>query len=170
MPDTLKRFHGRDLIFCDSSAAIRAHRKLFDFKQDAYIIEDNHASIISRLSDVISGCNSTEPDCCPAKLHIVMNWVNMLRLTHWAEKKPAVTELVLVFNKVGISSQELKPFLSGDIEDIFPWLYYSNKHEVLKKICYATKGTIESKIINPSTRTYCHLFYEPEGEIVSSSL
>ncbi|MBN2655366.1 MAG: hypothetical protein JXR79_09710 [Nitrospirae bacterium] len=168
MPDTFKRFHGRDLVYCDSRAAIRAHRKLFDFSPDAYLIEEDHSLIPARLS-LLSGCNSTEP-LHPAKLHIVLNWVNMLKLANWAEQKPAVSELVLVFKKVGIRSDELHPFLSGDVEDIFPWLYYSNRHETFKKICYAAKGSLETRLKKSDIRIHCHLFYEQEQIIVSSSL
>ncbi|MCE5312542.1 MAG: hypothetical protein LLF86_05260 [Nitrospiraceae bacterium] len=169
MPGNFERFHGRDLVFCDSSAARTAHKRLFDFNKDSYFVLDDTSLVIDNLSEILASCNTPSPSC-PAKLHIVMAWSNMLRLATWKTEKPAVSGMVLTFKKAGIGSEELQPFLSGDIDEILPWLYYSKKHDALRKICHIAKDMIETRLDDFSMRAYCHLYYESEDRIAASSL
>jgi len=69
-----------------------------------------------------------------------------------------------------VKEEELRPFSHSDINDIFPWLYYSNRFDILRKICNAAKSRIESKIDSRKVLVYCHLVSEGTNKIVASSL
>lgn len=169
MPDTFERFHGKDLVFCDSCTSSAAHKRLFDFDESSYFVLDDASLVIDNLAEILTSCNMPSPSC-PAKLHIVMSWQNMLSLALWQSKKPSVAELVLTLKKAGIKSDELQPFMNSDIDDLFPWLYYSKRMDALRKICHIAKNMIEARLDNFGMRVYCHLFYGEEDRIAASSL
>jgi len=50
--------------------------------------------------------------------------------------------------------------MHAHINDLFPWLYYSNRFDILRKICGIAKTRIESKIDSKTVLVYCHLVSE----------
>lgn len=105
-----------------------------------------------------------------SKLHIAAGWENILKIAVWTCDRPPIHEVITLIKKTGVSEKDLRPFNYADINDIFPWLYYSNRFDILRKICGAAKSKIESKIDSRKALIYCHLVSEETGKIVASSL
>jgi hypothetical protein len=105
-----------------------------------------------------------------SKLHISAGWENILKIAIWTSDRPLIHEVIALIKKSGVSEEDLGPFNEADINDIFPWLYYSNRFDVLRKICNAAKSRIESKINSKKVLIYCHLVSDDTGKIVASSL
>ena len=75
-----------------------------------------------------------------------------------------------LLRNTGISREELLPFRDSDISDLFPWLYYGKRFDILRKICVAAKTNAERHIKNRDTRVHCHLSSVDTNRIVASSL
>jgi hypothetical protein len=105
-----------------------------------------------------------------SKLHIIAGWENILKLAVWTCERPLLHEVIALIKKAGVKEEELKPFNNSDINDLLPWLYYSNRFDILRKICSAAKTKIESKIESRKVLVYCHLVSDETGKIVASSL
>jgi len=160
----------KELIICDSEEAKLAHRELFSFSDDAYIKTDGTVNIFDAISGVISACNSSP--VCPGKIHIVLNWPNLLQISLWKAAKPLTGDVFTLLRNEGIGSQELQPFKNSDINDIFPWLYYGKRFDILKKVCHIAKRKIENNLKGNGQliRVTCHIIAEDTKKIVASSL
>jgi len=63
--------------------------------------------------------------------------------------------------------------VSGSLLDtinLFPWLYYGKRFDVLRKICFAAKTNAERHVRNREMRVHCHLSSADTNRIVASSL
>lgn len=155
------------LIICDSALAKRAHQELFRYSDDVYITDDAGAIFVA-VSGVVESCNSGLTRT--AKIHLVLNWQNLLQVSLWQPKKPATGDVLTLLKNAGISSKEIQPFKTSDINDMFPWLYYGKRFDILRKLCHKTKKQMEDRLKNHSIRVDCHLIAEDTKKIVASSL
>lgn len=165
--DTEKNNH--QIIICDSEISKNAHKELFHYNDDEYIIIDEAHIIFDRIFKTVKLCNS-DLSSCPSKIHVVLNWLNILQISLWKAEKPTVGELFTILRNAGIKSDELQPFKTGDASDLFPWLYYGKRFDILRKICHAAKKQMESHLKNHFTRVDCHLVADDTKRIVASSL
>lgn len=160
----------KELIICDSEEARLAHKELFRFSDDACITTDETVNIFDVISGLISACNSSS--IWPGKIHIVLNWPNLLQVSLWQASKPVAGDVFTLLNNEGVNSQELQPFKTSDISDIFPWLYYGKRFDILRKLCHIAKRKVESNLKGSGqlTQVSCHIIAEDTKKIAASSL
>jgi hypothetical protein len=145
-------------VFASSPASKDAHRNLYHFSESSYIIpgKDLIESIITFKEDF-------------SRLHIVSPWMNMVMLA-LGQAKPQRGDMFLLLRRAGIKAEELVPFRESELGDIFPWLYYGRRFDVLRRICQAAKVNAERYLRNNNVRVHCHLVVEDIPEIIASSL
>ena len=147
------------VIFQDEISK-KSHKSLFSLDDDCY--RQSCRNIVDSIVEVAQIGLS--------KLHISAGWENILRIAIWTCNRPTIHEVAALIRKTGVREEELAPFQHGDVNDIFPWLYYSNRFDILRKVCGAAKARIESKISSRKVSVYCHLVSDEAGKIVASSL
>lgn len=149
-----------EIVIVQNELAVRAHQALFSFHDECYY----------SFSETVIDSVLAAADHNIHKLHLTAGWENMLRLAEWTSKKPLLHDVAYLLKKSGIAEEELGPFRESDINDLFPWLYYGKRFDVLRRICNAAKARAESKIEKNKVLVYCHLVSEETGKIVASSL
>jgi hypothetical protein len=165
--DNLNENH--EIILCDSIVAKQAHKELFRYKDDVYVTVDNTENVFDAISNTVNSCNA-ESNSCPSKIHLVLNWLNLLKVSLWQAKKPTTGDAFTVLKNAGVGSHELQPFKTSDLNDIFPWLYYGKRFDILRKLCHKAKKQTEAHLKNHSIRVDCHLIAEDTKKVVASSL
>lgn len=165
--DNLKENH--EIIICDSVVAKQAHKELFRYSDDVYVTINESENIFDVISSIINSCNAGSQSC-PSRIHLVLNWLNLLRVSMWQAKKPATWDAFTMLKNAGVGSNELQPFKTADIDDIFPWLYYGKRFDILRKLCHKAKKQTEAHLKNHSVRIDCHLIAEDTKRVVASSL
>ncbi|TAN45709.1 MAG: hypothetical protein EPN22_01590 [Nitrospirae bacterium] len=160
---------GAELVICDSLIAGSAHKELYRFSEESYLLPDAVTGLFSRVAGVVEDMNGS-PQSRLSKIHLALSWENLLMISLWRESIPSVADSFVVLSKAGIGTQELEPFKNADVADLFPWLYYAKRFDVLRKICHAAKKQTEGRIKNHSIRVDCHLVAEDAKRIVASSL
>jgi hypothetical protein len=155
--DTSQPF--REVVICQDEPSKSSHKTLFSLQDDCYVQSDNLTETILKISE--EGVS---------KLHIAAGWENILKTAVWSCEKPHINEVVALIRKNGVSEDELRPFQNSDINDIFFWLYYANRFDILRRLCNAAKAKIEAKIDARKVLVYCHLVSGETAKIVASSL
>ena len=141
-------------------AAKRSHRHLFRLDEACYrnAGEDMVGSVLSvDLKDV-------------SRLHISVCWETMVRMALWTSGPPPIHDVLALLKKAGVADEELSPFIAADVRDLFPWLYYGKRFDVLRKICNLAKAKTESKLGKKKLLVYCHLVSDEVGTIIASNL
>ncbi len=159
----------RELVICDSENSRLAHKEIFHFSDEVYILsgeQDNVFDTILLMTDTFNEAPATGP----SRIHIVLRWENILRVSSWKLRRPDVGDVFLLLKNSGVSAQELQPFKTADINDLFPWLYYGKRLGVLRKICHAAKRQMEGRLKNHTIRVDGHLIADDTKQIVASSL
>ncbi|MCL4492352.1 MAG: hypothetical protein M1510_10735 [Nitrospirae bacterium] len=165
--DNLKNNH--ELVICDSESSWRAHKELFHFSDDVYMIADAATDIFDAVAKAVTSCNFA-PSNSPSKIHVALAWENLLKISLWKAAKPTPGDAFTILKNTGVSSQELQPFKTADVNDLLPWLYYAKRFDVLRKVCHTTKKQVESRLKDHTIRVDCHLIAEDTKRIVASSL
>ncbi len=160
---------GHELVICDSERSQRAHKELFHFRDEVYLITGDQDNVFDTILSMVETFN-TAPETGPARIHIVLAWENILRVSSWKSARPAAGDAFIILKNSGISQQDLQPFKTADVNDLFPWLYYGKRFEVLRKICHAAKKQMESHLRNHSIRVDGHLMADDTKRIIASSL
>lgn len=150
----------REIVIFQDEISRESHKALFSLDDVCYM--QSSRNILDSILEVSQTGLS--------KLHISAGWENILKIAVWACDRPLIHEVLALIKKTGVKEEELRPFEHSDISDIFPWLYYSNRFDILRKICNAAKSRIESRIDSRKVMVYCHLATEGTNKIVASSL
>ena len=150
----------REIVIFEDESSRDSHKALFFLDDVCYRRNDN--DIVNTILEAAQTGLS--------KLHISAGWENILKIAVWRCERPLIHEVLTLIRKTGVKDEELRPFSNSDINDIFPWLYYGNRFDILRKICNAAKSRIESKIDSRKVLVYCHLVPEGTKKIVASSL
>ncbi len=150
----------REIVIFQDEVSRESHKALFSLDDSCY--KQSCENIVDTVFEVGKSGLS--------KLHISAGWENILKIALWTGAKPHIYEVTSLVKKTGVRDEDLRPFNNSDVNDIFPWLYYSNRFDILRKICCAAKSRIESKIDNRKALIYCHLVSDEIGKIVASSL
>lgn len=136
----------------------KAHKDLYRLSDDSYTtISDCLVMSLPELPSDIS------------RLHIASAWKGIIALAVWKDE-PLMGDVYLLLKGLGIRPEELLPFSNSDINDLFPWLYYSKRFDVLRKVCLTAKTNSEKHLKNSDARVYCHLISAESAAIVASSL
>ncbi|MBF0506294.1 MAG: hypothetical protein HQL09_05610 [Nitrospirae bacterium] len=158
----------RELVICDSELSRGAHKELFRFRDEAYVIGEAD-TIFNTILGLVEAFNSA-PEFSPARIHIVLGWENILKVYVWKSTRPSAGDTFILLKNSGVSQQDLQPFKKADINDLFPWLYYGKQFSVLKKVCHAAKKQMENHLSDHKIRVDGHLVAEDSKRIVASSL
>ncbi|MBI5640742.1 MAG: hypothetical protein HZA17_09975 [Nitrospirae bacterium] len=149
-----------EIVLYQGEGARRAHQELFSLDAACY------RSVGTEITGaVLSAYGQTSN-----KLHIVAGWEAVLRVALWTSAPLAVHDALALIRKSGAADVDIEPFRRSEINDILPWLYYSKKFDILRRICNSAKAKAESKAGNKKLLVYCHLFSEETGRIIASSL
>jgi len=159
----------RDLVICDSESSRLAHKALFHLSDKVYILAGEKDNVFDTILDMMNTFNAA-PATGPSRIHLVLGWENILRVSAWKLKRPDVGDAFILLKNSGVSTQELQPFKTADINDLFPWLYYGKRLDVLRKICHAAKKQVEGRLKNHTIRVDGHLIADDTKQIVASSL
>ena len=152
--------HLQEIVLFRGEAARISHKTLFSLADASYVSigEDLQGSILSAARSGVT------------KLHIAGDWETILETAVWISGRPETHDVLALIKKSGITDEEIAPFKNADINDIFPWLYYSKRFDILRKICNAAKARAESKTDRKNLMVYCHLVSGETGKIAASSL
>lgn len=150
----------REVVLSLNEFAAQAHRELYCFEDKCYILSgsDFLASLLSAAE------NSAD------RLHVAADWENLLRMALWSSVKPPLFDVLGLLKKSGAAETELQPFMKADISDLLPWLYYSKRFDILRRICIAAKARAEVKVNRKGLHIYCHLVSDESRSIIASSL
>jgi hypothetical protein len=161
-----------EVVICDSGAAMQAHRELFRFSLNAYVplheSGDDIVDTFSALEKLVEACNALP--LCPSRMHMAAGWENILKVAAWKSEISSVRDVFIVLKTAGVMDSELKPFAGSPVADLFPYLYYGKRLDVIKKICKLAGRQIESRIKKGVVRADCHLVMEDAPRIIASSL
>lgn len=150
----------REVVLSLNELSARAHKELYSFEDRRYIMSgpDLLASVLSAAE------NSAD------RLHIVTDWENLLKIALWSSADPPLFDVISLLKKSGAAEAELQPFMKSEISDLLPWLYYSKKFDILRRICIAAKAKTEIKVNKKGLHIYCHLVSDESRSIIASSL
>lgn len=150
----------REIVLYKGEAAKRSHQNLFSLDDSCYCLtgESIVASILSVNLENVS------------KLHISTGWEAMLEVALWTTGRPPVHDVLVLLRRAGIGDDEIAPFRKSEVGDIFPWLYYGKRFDVLRRICNTAKTRIDAKLERKKLLVYCHLSTDETGRIVASNL
>jgi hypothetical protein len=147
-----------EVVLASDETSRVAHKELYRLHDDSYrIVTDDLLGTIAALEGQIK------------RLHISSNWTDIVRLATW-RSNPNAGDVFFLLRSMGIGTEELLPFRDSDIADLFPWLYYGKRFDILRKICFAAKTNAERHIKSRDTRVHCHLSSDDISRIVASSL
>lgn len=159
----------RELVICDSERSRLAHKEVFHFSDEVYILAGEQDNVFDAILGMTNAFNAA-PATGPSRIHLVLGWENILRVSSWKLRRPDVGDAFILLKNSGVGTQELQPFKTADINDLFPWLYYGKRFDVLRKICHAAKRQMEGHLKDHSIRVDCHLIADGTKQIIASSL
>jgi hypothetical protein len=110
------------------------------------------------------------PEKCPSRIHMVLGWENILRVSSWKSTRPAASDAFILLRNSGIGSYELQPFKTSDVNDLLPWLYYGKRLDILRRICHTAKKQLENHLQSRIIRVDSHLIADDTKRIIASSL
>ncbi len=152
----------KEIVLSQDERSKNAHREIFFFGEDAYVMAGD--GILNLLISI------SESDRDILKLHISAGWENILMVALWKTDRPTIGNVFSLLRNAGIKTEELFRFRNSDINDLFPWLYYGKRFNVLRKICSLAKSHAESQLKDKNIRIECHLVSEDTSRIIASSL
>ena len=150
----------REIVIFQDEISRKSHKALFSLDDACY--QQSCKNIVDSVLEVAQAGLS--------KLHISAGWENILKIAVWTCDSPLIHDVIMLIKKCGVKEEDLMPFKHSDINDILPWLYYSNRTDILRKICSAAKLRIESRIDSRKVLVYCHLVSEETEKIIASSI
>lgn len=150
----------RELVLSGNELAVKAHKALYSFEDRRYILSGSDL-LASILLAVEKGAD---------RLHIAVDWENLLRIALWAQKSPPMFDVISLLKKSGAAETELQPFRKSEVNDLLPWLYYGRKFDILRRICHAARTKAEAKANRKGLHIYCHLVSDESRCIIASSL
>lgn len=150
----------REVVLVQHEISRQAHQELFSFDESRYVESGNDI----RESILALAAQSVD------KMHIAADWEHLLMIALWTPARPVSFDVMSLLRKSGAGDAELAPFRTADINDLFPWLYYGKKFDILRRICNAAKTKVESRISGRHLQIICHLVSDETRRIVASSL
>ncbi|MGO9380387.1 MAG: hypothetical protein ACLPN1_09545 [Dissulfurispiraceae bacterium] len=155
-----------EIVICDSESALQAHRELFRFSKRSYISSDNMDNAFPLVLSLVDTCNASAS--CPTRIHLAFGWENMLRVATWMTDLSSVKDTFIVLKNAGVTESVLIPFAASPAGDLFPYLYYGKRLDVLKKICIIARKQVESRVKKSPVRVDCHIITSSHHVVASS--
>ncbi len=150
----------KEVVLYQGEASKRSHQNLFSL-DDACYCPAGESMVAAILSADLENCS---------KLHISAGWEAMLEVALWTSGRPLVHDVLALLKRAGVGDDEIGPFKKSEVADLLPWLYYSKRFDVLRRVCNTAKTRIDSKLERKKLLVYCHLSMDDAGRIVASNL
>lgn len=150
----------REIVLFDDTRARASHKTLFSLDDACYI-----QSTVNILESILGAAHAGL-----SRLHISAGWENMLKIAIWTSRRPMIHEALAILKKAGLKEEDLMPFLNAQTDDLFPWLYYGKRFDILRKICLFAKTKIEANIDTRNVLVYCHLVSAESETIIAGNL
>ncbi len=147
-------------VITEDNASKEAHKELFRLDDNAYLVVGDR--IIDSIKERISSG--------ALRIHLSGSWSWILKVALWKNETPSRGEVFYLLKRFGLSDDDIAPFSSSDINDIFHSLYYGKRFDVLKRLCHRAKKTAEENLKADGVRIHCHLVATEITQIVASSL
>lgn len=147
-------------VISENDICKEAHRQLFRFDEKIYTV--TNGSVRDEIEDRIKAG--------ALRLHLTGTWPWMLKIALQKDDKPERGDVFYLLKLLGLNDEELQPFASADINDIFYSLYYGKRFDILRRLCHRAKKEVEKSVNNPSITIHCHLVAPEITQIVASSL
>jgi hypothetical protein len=158
----------REIAICCGAAAADVHRNLYHLADGAYITIPDGVPSYQAISGLVQTC-ADDPACREIRLHVVVDWDALLHLSAGKDTL-RWPDLYLVLKDAGVKPEEMQPFKDAPPADLFPWLYYGKRFDVLRKLCLQVKRKLDVRLAAHDVRTVCHLVGDDGSRIVASSL
>ncbi len=159
MPDRREDIF-REVVLAEDDRACAVHRGLFSLHEGCYrTIRGGLLDEVLRAAQDSSG-----------RMHLAMGWLNLLRIALWTTAEPDTHDVLAVMKHAGLGEDELFPFQDAHAQDFLPSLYYSNRLDVLRRVCNLAKSQAESMVEGGRVQIICHLLAETDRTIIASSL
>lgn len=150
----------REVVLIHDERARKAHQELFSFDESRYVLSTG--SMVASFQALA--------DQGISRIHIAADWEHILMIAFWTDAKPGIFDVLSLLRKSGARETELHPFKSSDINDLFPWLYYGKKFDILRRVCSAAKQRAEAGSRGGQVHVICHLVADDTCRIAASSL
>ena len=150
----------REVALVQNEMAMKAHQELYSFDNSRYIM--SCGNILESIESLAGGGVD--------RMHIAVDWEHALRVALWMPSLPPLFEVITLLKRLGAAEHELAPFRSSAVNDLFPWLYYGKKFDILRRLCNAAKARAEKGAGSGRLQVICHLITEDASRIVASSL
>ncbi|RMG70082.1 MAG: hypothetical protein D6710_07720 [Nitrospirae bacterium] len=148
-----------EVVISEDELCREAHRGLFRFSSENYIVADGDA--FKLLKDVLKAG--------AIKVHLVGSWRWILGFA-MGSKELDRGELFYTLKSLGLKEEELVPFRKSDVDDLFHFLYYGKRFEVLRRVCQRAKKKTEQSLNKEGVSIHCHIVSAITNQIVASSL
>lgn len=146
----------QEIALCQNEVTRIAHKELFDFSDDSYIVSSDIIREILKIqtSEIV-------------RVHLCLNWSGLFNVILWSEElsRPLIKKILI---KAGLEEGELKNVADTDPLILFHWLYYGKRFKILRKLCLMARDTVQDKV--RAVRFECHLIAEEIPRIVASTL
>jgi hypothetical protein len=149
-----------EIVLYQGEVAKVSHRQLFSL-HDACYRSAGDDMIRTILATDLKGVS---------RLHISACWETVAGIAVWTPGRLPIHDVLGLLRRAGINEEELLPFVAADARDLFPWLYYGNRFDVLRKVCNIAKAKIEEKLGKKNLLVYCHLVSDETEKIIASNL
>jgi len=146
-----------EIVICDSTVSMDAHQELFRLATERYVLCSD--SLMACMNDV-NGIHT---------IHLSLLWGSVLKVALWKEDV-TISDAIYLLLASGMNDGDVAPFRNGNVDDIFPALYYGKNFDVLRKLCNTARKTAEKRLSGRGPRINCHLVAEDSCRIVASSL
>ncbi len=148
-----------EMVLSEDELSKEAHQSLFRFEDEHYLLCNGDA--FEGLTRALkSGA---------IKVHLSGSWRWILGFaTGTRELKRG--DVFYLLKSCGVTEEELRPFREADVEDLFHFLYYGKRFEVLRKVCHRAKNRTEQMLNRQGVSIHCHIVSSLTSQIVASSL
>jgi len=148
-----------EVVISEDELSKEAHQSLFRFRDEHYHLCDGDA-----FESLRNALNRGA-----IKIHLSGSWTWILSFAI-GQKEPKRGDVFYLLKSCGIKEEELVPFRKADVEDIFHFLYYGKRFEVLRKVCHRAKNQTEQMLGKEGVSIHCHIVSNITSQIVASSL
>ncbi len=148
-----------EIVVSEDELSKEAHQSLFRFKDEHYLLCDGDGF------ESLRGALSRGA----IKVHLSGSWTWILSFAV-GKRELKRGDVFYLLKSCGVSEEELMPFREADVEDIFHFLYYGKRFEVLRKVCHRAKNMTEQMLGKQGVSIHCHIVSSITTQIVASSL
>ncbi|GBE02488.1 hypothetical protein BMS3Bbin06_01740 [bacterium BMS3Bbin06] len=148
-----------EVVVSEDARSRDAHMEVFRLRRDAYrYMGGDLYGALTR--SVVGGA---------LRVHVSCGWKWLLRLT-FGRRDFGKGELVSLLKTAGLTDDDLRPFRTANPDDIFYFLYYGKRFDVLRRLCRSAKRRSEELPETGAAKIEFHLVAPEDSRIIASSI